>query len=174
MPECQSLGIHVIVATGILFQVALRMREAARESPLQRLFSTFPGRWPGIGLLLLRTVVGATAVVEGTSCLAGHGDSVVSTGVGGSLALAGGLMLLMGFLTPVAGVLLGLSSAGIALSWFPPPPAHLVRDNVASLLMVVVAAAIILLGPGAFSIDCYLFGRREIIIPPPIGREDAS
>jgi hypothetical protein len=26
--------------------------------------------------------------------------------------------------------------------------------------------AIVFLGPGAFSLDAYLFGRRELIIPP--------
>jgi uncharacterized membrane protein YphA (DoxX/SURF4 family) len=163
----------VSLQSAILPLVARRMRVATREIRLQRLFSTFPGRWPGIGLLLLRGAVGVTAVVEGATCLIARGDSPVWTGVGGSLAFAGGLLLLIGFLTPVAGVFLGLSSVGIALSWFPPPPAHLVRDGVASLLVVVVAAAIILLGPGAYSVDCYLFGRREIIIPPPFGKEDA-
>jgi hypothetical protein len=32
--------------------------------------------------------------------------------------------------------------------------------------MVVDATAIALLGPGAFSLDARLFGRREILIPP--------
>jgi uncharacterized membrane protein YphA (DoxX/SURF4 family) len=112
-------------------------------------------------------------VLEGATCLGARGDYPIWTGIGGGLALASGLLLLMGFLTPVAGLVLGLSSVGIALSWFPPPPTHLVRDGVACLLVVVVASAIILLGPGAFSLDCYLFGHREIIIPPPIGKEDA-
>jgi len=30
---------------------------------------------------------------------------------------------------------------------------------------VILAAAIALLGPGAFSLDARLFGRREIVIP---------
>jgi hypothetical protein len=41
-----------------------------------------------------------------------------------------------------------------------------------SLLAIVLAATmligIILLGPGAFSLDARVFGRREIIIPPPV------
>jgi hypothetical protein len=32
--------------------------------------------------------------------------------------------------------------------------------------MIIIAVAIALLGPGAFSFDGYLFGRREIVIPP--------
>jgi uncharacterized membrane protein YphA (DoxX/SURF4 family) len=35
-----------------------------------------------------------------------------------------------------------------------------------ALLMVITAMGIALLGPGAFSVDGQLFGRREIVIPP--------
>jgi guanyl-specific ribonuclease Sa len=31
---------------------------------------------------------------------------------------------------------------------------------------VLIAASIAMLGPGAYSVDGYLFGRREIVIPP--------
>lgn len=31
--------------------------------------------------------------------------------------------------------------------------------------VIILAAAIALLGPGAFSLDARLFGRREIVIP---------
>ena len=31
--------------------------------------------------------------------------------------------------------------------------------------VIILAAAIALLGPGAFSVDARLFGRREILIP---------
>jgi hypothetical protein len=39
------------------------------------------------------------------------------------------------------------------------------RLAVASVVVGVTAAALGVLGPGAFSIDCRLFGRRKIIIP---------
>jgi hypothetical protein len=32
--------------------------------------------------------------------------------------------------------------------------------------------ALILIGPGAFSVDARLFGRREIIIPPSFGTHE--
>ena len=44
-------------------------------------------------------------------------------------------------------------------------------DRLAAILVFVDGLALALLGPGAHSIDAYLFGRREIIIPhdiPPL------
>jgi len=38
--------------------------------------------------------------------------------------------------------------------------------RLAAFGMIVTAVAIALLGPGAFSLDGRLFGRREIVIPP--------
>jgi uncharacterized membrane protein YphA (DoxX/SURF4 family) len=35
----------------------------------------------------------------------------------------------------------------------------------AAFNLAVISAALVLLGPGAFSLDARLFGRREIIIP---------
>jgi hypothetical protein len=82
------------------------------------------------------------------------------------LAVVSGGSLLIGFLTPVSGSLAGLLSAGLALSWVPSPTPNLFNNNLALLVVIIVAAAIILIGPGAFSLDAHLFGRREIIIPP--------
>jgi hypothetical protein len=33
------------------------------------------------------------------------------------------------------------------------------------VLIIADTAALVLLGPGAFSLDAHLFGRREIMIP---------
>ena len=38
-------------------------------------------------------------------------------------------------------------------------------DRIAALIVLAIAVALALLGPGAHSMDAYLFGRREIIIP---------
>jgi len=76
--------------------------------------------------------------------------------------LLSGAGVIIGFMTPVASLLLVLSVLGIALSWIPAPP----LASLAALLIVATALAIALLGPGAFSVDGHLFGRREIVIPP--------
>ena len=74
-----------------------------------------------------------------------------------ALLLASAACLLLGFVTPVAAILIGLTSLGLAL-WTTSYPLQ-------ALEIVVLAIVITLLGPGAFSIDARMFGRREILIP---------
>jgi hypothetical protein len=68
-------------------------------------------------------------------------------------------------LTPLAAVLVGSCASGLGLSWISAPPT-VFDDQPATVLVVIVAAAIALLGPGAYSLDAYLYGRREIFIAP--------
>ena len=137
-----------------------------RRHRLHRLFySAFPRGRPGVGLLLLRAAVGLSAVVQGGIYLADRGDPILATWVAGALALVSGALLLVGLLTPLAGILAGLGDVSVALSWFPAPAPNLLDGTVCILFLVVMAAAIVLLGPGAFSLDARLFGRREIVIP---------
>lgn len=114
-------------------------------------------------MLLLRLAVGVSLVVQGEACLAGRDPRVWMMWTVGSLAILTGASLVIGFLTPVAGVLAELLSAGTALSWLPSP--HLTAGAPAAVYVAVMAAAILLLGPGAFSFDARWFGRREVVIP---------
>jgi len=130
---------------------------------LQRLFSTFPGGWPGVGLLLLRVAVGTVIVAQGALYLAGA--AAFSVWLAGLLAIASGASLLLGFLTPIGAILTGVGCGAMTLSWIPSPEHSLIELKLSAIMLVIVAGAILLLGPGAFSIDARLFGRREIIIP---------
>lgn len=114
----------------------------------------------------MRATVGATAVVQGVVSLAFGGNLTFGTVVIGMLAVANGILLLAGFLTPLIVVIVGVGSAGIALSWLPVPAPNLLNSGLATFFLIVMSAAIGILGPGAFSVDARLFGRREIIIPP--------
>jgi uncharacterized membrane protein YphA (DoxX/SURF4 family) len=133
---------------------------------LQRLYSTFPGGRPGIGLLLLRVAVGFTAITEGIFYLASLPNLSSGRWLLSFALIAGGVAMAAGFLTPFAGLLLGLCFLGIALSWFPEASWDLHDARLVAFGMIVTAVALMLLGPGAFSLDGRLFGRREIVIPP--------
>jgi uncharacterized membrane protein YphA (DoxX/SURF4 family) len=81
------------------------------------------------------------------------------------VAVLTGAALLAGLLTPIAALFTGLGAVSLGFSFLPAPPSNLIDSKMAAILIVIVATAIIFLGPGAFSVDARLFGRREIIIP---------
>jgi len=133
---------------------------------LQRLFSTFPGGLPGIGLLLLRASVGGLAVICGALYFFDAAERTPAVWIMAAGLLVSGATLIVGYLTPLASLLTGLCIFVNVCSWV---PTHLLASLGARLMaavMVLIAVAIALLGPGAFSLDGYLFGRREIVIPP--------
>jgi uncharacterized membrane protein YphA (DoxX/SURF4 family) len=113
----------------------------------------------------LRTTVGITAGIQGSAYLANSDNQALGSWVMAILAITTGASLLLGFLTQPSGVLLGLGSLGIALSWLPTPVHNLFDTPLSIIFFAVMAVEIILLGPGAFSVDARLLGRREIIIP---------
>jgi uncharacterized membrane protein YphA (DoxX/SURF4 family) len=84
----------------------------------------------------------------------------------GLAALAAGVLLLIGYLTPIAGAAVGLGAIGVELSLLPACASTLFDSRPAIVFAVTMLVAILLLGPGAFSLDARIFGRREIIIPP--------
>jgi hypothetical protein len=93
--------------------------------------------------------------------------------LGGLLGLAAGGSLVAGLLTPVGGVLVGLGALGIGFSVVPTATPNLLDSKLSVLFTGIMTAAILFLGPGAFSLDALLFGRREIIIPPPPRRPES-
>jgi uncharacterized membrane protein YphA (DoxX/SURF4 family) len=87
------------------------------------------------------------------------------TRLGSAVLLGGGILLLIGYLTPVASSVVALIATGISLSWFTAVQSSLLSANLSLAMVLVIAVAVVCLGPGAFSLDARLFGRREIVIP---------
>jgi putative oxidoreductase len=66
-------------------------------------------------------------------------------------------LLLIGFWTPVAGVMMAVAETCLAFTFSSDPWTH--------ILLGALGAALAMLGPGAWSVDARLFGRKRIHIP---------
>jgi uncharacterized membrane protein YphA (DoxX/SURF4 family) len=122
---------------------------------VQRLFSTFPEGWPGTGLVFLRAI---TAIPLAQRGIAGELMATLSAVVVLQLVAAGaGVLLLVGLWTPIAGVLMAVAELGLAFSRPADPWMH--------VLLAALGVSLAMLGPGAWSVDARLFGRKRIQIP---------
>jgi putative oxidoreductase len=122
---------------------------------VQRLFSTFPNGWPGRALLLLRLVAAAPLLRQSISFICGFNHS--SDLAIELVALASAALLGLGFCTPLAALLLvGLEG------WLAYHTGTLFGDH---SLLAVIGISLAMLGPGAWSIDAHLFGRKRIDFP---------
>jgi uncharacterized membrane protein YphA (DoxX/SURF4 family) len=128
-----------------------------------RFFAFFPGGLPGLGLLLLRLALGFATVFQSFECIVAPGSLSLMLALVCGLLFTSGVLLLAGFLTPAAGALI---VAGLAVSSLSSAARPLFDSRLAALFAAIIGMAIALLGPGAFSLDARLFGRREIMIPP--------
>jgi uncharacterized membrane protein YphA (DoxX/SURF4 family) len=118
---------------------------------VQRLFSNFADGWPGAGLLIQRLLVGAALLC---SVAATRDGTVTAPQLIGALA---GLLLIAGLWTPVAGVVTACAETWVAFSL----PAHAGIPAVLAVLAVTLA----LIGPGEWSVDARLYGRKHIVPP---------
>jgi putative oxidoreductase len=126
---------------------------------LQRLFSTFASGWPGLGLLLLRLVTGVALIHFGiASVLAAPPLTTVVLQI---IGVGAGILLLVGLWTPVAGALAAIVKVWIAFARF---FSHS-GDPWIAIIQAALGAVLAMVGPGAWSIDARLFGRKRIDMP---------
>jgi uncharacterized membrane protein YphA (DoxX/SURF4 family) len=126
---------------------------------LQRLFSTFAAGWPGVGLLLLRLLTGTALIYFGIAGL--REAPPLTIVVLQIIGIGAGILLLVGLWTPVAGTLAATVKVWITLFRF---LSHS-GDPWIATVQVVLSAVLAMIGPGAWSIDARLFGRKRIDMP---------
>ena len=116
---------------------------------MQRLYSTFPGALPGTGLLILRIAACLSLTALGPLATEnGPGDAILI------LAATVGCCLVLGYWTPIAATI----QAGGHL-WVLICSASLFESR---LIMISLGVSLVLLGPGAWSVDARLYGRRRV------------
>jgi uncharacterized membrane protein YphA (DoxX/SURF4 family) len=129
----------------------------------------------GRGLLILRLALVVCLVADGRrNVLAGvaaaNDGSGVLIWIAGVALIVCGALIGVGFLTPIVPIVvivMGLTTLAD----------HLLMLNVSFtamnswqtvLLEMAIAAALMMIGPGSYSLDAYLFGYKEINIPSRI------
>jgi uncharacterized membrane protein YphA (DoxX/SURF4 family) len=139
---------------------------------MQRTFSSFPSGWAGMALIVLRVVVGALAASQAGLIITGS-NTILSLATLAAISMAiAGLALMIGFLTPIASVLICLGEAVIMITCVPSAPLPLFDSRMGGFEFVVMSAVLVILGPGAFSVDARLFGLREVVICAAPRRND--
>ncbi len=123
---------------------------------MRRLYSTFAGGLPGIGLLLMRVVCGSALIIRASSIL-WHDPPLLIT-VMLVLSAGCGILLIPGLWTPISGSLVVFSEMLQILT--------VPGDRSSALLLGTIGAALAMLGPGLWSVDARLFGWKRIEAPP--------
>jgi hypothetical protein len=112
---------------------------------VQRLFSTFPDSWPGLGLLVLRFAIAlapSAAVIDAVPNLSAY-ETWIVVPLLGILAAC----IVAGLGTPLVAPIfvVGVLTVSREADW----PAWL----------AIVGGSLMMLGPGAWSLDALLYGR---------------
>lgn len=110
----------------------------------------------------MRAAIGITFVIQSSPVLLEPYGSNPAGWALDALVFALGASFVLGLLVPLAGVLLALTIVALRLWHSAFDPSLFDTLNLQTMATVV---GIVLLGPGAYSADAHLFGRRRIIIP---------
>ena len=116
-------------------------------------------------MLLLRLCLGIALVYIGIAALSGRSWQPITIAQD-LIAGVGGIFVLAGLWTPLMAYVVALDEVWIALSLYSSPR----EDTWIHVFLAVLAVSIALLGPGAWSIDARLYGRKRFDIDRTRGR----
>ena len=118
---------------------------------MQRLFSTSANGWPGFGLLIQRLVTAIALLHNARAQLETPAAGLMIPEIAGAVL---GLFILAGLWTPLVGALVAAVELLIFLSG---------RSDIwMALMLAAVGGTLAMIGPGAWSIDARLFGRKHL------------
>jgi uncharacterized membrane protein YphA (DoxX/SURF4 family) len=122
---------------------------------VQKLFSMFPAGAPGIALLLLRSSVAAMLFIDPAGRVFWPAPIWLAV-----VSFVAAIAVTVGFLTPILALICGALKI-YALVGSP----HWIGALI--VLALLLSCAVAMLGPGAYSLDAKMFGRRVVLLPPP-------
>jgi len=121
---------------------------------LRRSFSSFARGWPGIGLLLIRSLIGLTVICHELRTLLNTPLTLYSAA---SVALIiAAILLIIGLWTPIAGILIAVLQVQNFLHS---------TDPWLYFRLGIFASALAMVGPGGWSVDARLFGWKRLEVP---------
>lgn len=129
------------------------------------MFFTFPDGIPGLGLLILRSALGGALALKAFVCLHDRHDWNPIIVIVILLVIFSAVLIIAGYRTRVAAVAATVAIVAGMISCTGGPGLEILDTRTTEVFAILMAAAVACVGPGAFSLDSRLFGRREIVIP---------
>jgi uncharacterized membrane protein YphA (DoxX/SURF4 family) len=108
-------------------------------------------------------VSGAAAIAVGVAYADGW-SLLLSSRLAGVFFIIDGLLLLLGLLTPAAGLIAPILACAAAFHWLLPPSPWYLEIRAVALPFSTISLSLVALGPGAYSLDARIFGRRQLRI----------
>jgi len=106
---------------------------------------------------MLRLLAGGTLLNRGIACMGA--ETYTGLAIPHIIGAAAGLLILGGLWTPFVGVLAGAVEAWIAVTQPAAQPF--------AIILAGLGVSLAMIGPGSWSIDAQLYGRKQIVPPEP-------
>jgi uncharacterized membrane protein YphA (DoxX/SURF4 family) len=110
-------------------------------------------------------MIAFTGIIQGICIFTTHPGAPLTLKIVCVVSISVSLVLVLGLLTPIAGSIATLCYLINGFEIFISTGTGRFENALVALQLTAMSVILVLLGPGAYSLDARLFGRREIIIP---------